>query len=70
MADIADRANDLVLERMEQHLAARTPAMGGAVAEECEDCGAPIPEGRRLALAGRGCTLCVECQGYHERRAG
>ncbi len=29
MADIADRANDLMLERMEQHLAARTPAMGG-----------------------------------------
>jgi len=38
----------------------------GESAFECEDCGEPIPEGRRKAAPG--CTRCVPCQHYHERR--
>ncbi|GJN49458.1 MULTISPECIES: TraR/DksA C4-type zinc finger protein [Pseudomonas] len=68
MADDVDIANENVLKHVEQMLAARQPANGGVCAEECEDCGEPIPEGRRLALAGRGCLRCIECQGYHDRR--
>ncbi|MCY1297051.1 phage/conjugal plasmid C-4 type zinc finger protein, TraR family [compost metagenome] len=67
--DIADIANDSVLLQMEQRLAARQPAQGGASAEECADCGDPIPPARRLAMAGRGCVRCIECQGLAERRA-
>ncbi|MCY1311011.1 phage/conjugal plasmid C-4 type zinc finger protein, TraR family [compost metagenome] len=66
--DIADIANDNLLLQLEQHLAARQPAEGVS-AEDCEDCGDPIPVARRLALAGRGCVRCIECQGQAERRA-
>lgn len=69
MADLADRANDLVLERIEQTLAARKPA-SLRVTAECEGCGAPIPPERLQAMKGRGCTMCVPCQSYYERRAG
>ena len=34
-------------------------------AEFCEECGADIPEARRLAIPG--VQLCVECQGRSER---
>jgi phage/conjugal plasmid C-4 type zinc finger TraR family protein len=70
MADAADIANDLVLLRMEQQLAARQPEQGGASAEDCEDCGGPIPVARQLAMVGRGCLRCVECQQAHERKGG
>lgn len=69
MADIADVANDLVLLRMEQQLAARQPGLV-VTAEDCEDCGGPIPLARQQALAGRGCLRCVECQQWHERKGG
>ncbi|WP_312247317.1 TraR/DksA C4-type zinc finger protein [Stutzerimonas nitrititolerans] len=68
MADNADRANDLVLERLDRTLAARVPAQPGRVLEECEECGDPIPFERVQALAKMECLRCVECQGYHERR--
>lgn len=32
----------------------------------CLDCGEPIPEARQKAVAG--CTLCVLCQAYTEKR--
>ncbi|WP_027711873.1 TraR/DksA family transcriptional regulator [Dickeya chrysanthemi] len=32
----------------------------------CEDCDAPIPEARRLAIPGVAC--CVSCQEIRERR--
>jgi phage/conjugal plasmid C-4 type zinc finger TraR family protein len=35
-------------------------------AEECEDCGDPIPEKRREAMPG--CTTCVRCQAKREAR--
>jgi len=34
----------------------------------CADCGAEIPEARRLAI--RGVRLCVACQSAHDREAG
>lgn len=63
MADIADFANDLVLERVDQALAARRIAAKLALAAHsfqfCEECGEPIPEARRVAQPG--CTHCVDC---------
>lgn len=50
-------------EALERQLA-RMPT--GESAEECEDCGDPIPEERRQAY--RGCTRCVKCQARAERR--
>ncbi|MED5608507.1 TraR/DksA C4-type zinc finger protein [Pseudomonas sp. JH-2] len=66
MADIADKANDLVLERMDAYLAARKPVEGGASLDECLDCGDPIPVARQLAAPG--CTLCTWCQALSEQR--
>jgi phage/conjugal plasmid C-4 type zinc finger TraR family protein len=33
---------------------------------ECIDCGEPIPEARRNAVMG--CTMCIECQIYNDKR--
>ncbi|WP_137822144.1 TraR/DksA C4-type zinc finger protein [Pseudomonas sp. D(2018)] len=38
----------------------------GESAEDCDSCGAEIPEARRLAVPG--CRFCVECQGNLEGR--
>ncbi|HHX4468973.1 TPA: TraR/DksA C4-type zinc finger protein, partial [Pseudomonas aeruginosa] len=66
MADIADHANDLVLERMEAALAARALVVASESAHECECCGEPIPPRRREAVPG--CQTCIECQSFNERR--
>ena len=69
MADIADFANDLVQERIDQALAARTAAKPSLAAHSflyCEVCDGAIPEARRLAEAG--CTQCVGCQSITEKR--
>lgn len=69
VADIADFANDLVQERLDQALAARRAAKPDLVAHSfliCESCEDPIPEPRRLALPG--CTQCVTCQSLDETR--
>lgn len=66
MADAADRAGDLIEERMAQALAGR----GGPAAPSeqfCLDCDDAIPE-RRRALGG--VTRCVGCQEIHEARGG
>lgn len=34
--------------------------------EECEKCGDPIPEARRLLIPG--VTMCVDCKARQERR--
>lgn len=38
---------------------------GGESLAECADCGEPIPEARRLAVAG--VTLCIACQTEADR---
>lgn len=65
MVDIVDVANDNIMLLDEIRLASRRPAEV-QVAEECEDCGDEIPEARRLALLGRDCIRCVECQTQEE----
>ncbi|MBT0622717.1 TraR/DksA family transcriptional regulator [Pseudomonas fluorescens] len=69
MADIADFANDLVQERLDQALAARS-ALKSAIAAHsfmfCEGCETPIPLARRVAIPG--CTQCVSCQTIDEAR--
>ena len=37
----------------------------GESAEECDECGAPIPEARRKAIPG--VRLCIDCQSAHEK---
>jgi phage/conjugal plasmid C-4 type zinc finger TraR family protein len=70
VADIADFANDLVQERLDQALAARRNAAKPALAAHsflfCEGCDEPIPEARRLAQPG--CTQCVDCLAIKESR--
>lgn len=68
MADIADIANDRMLLELDQRLAARGLTRPRYVAEECEDCGVPIPFERVQALAKMDCLRCVDCQGFHEKR--
>jgi len=70
MADIADFANDLVLERVDQALAARRIAAKPALAAHsflfCEECNEAIPEARRVAQPG--CTHCVDCLSLAEMK--
>ncbi|UCL88728.1 TraR/DksA family transcriptional regulator [Pseudomonas sp. HS-18] len=66
MADIADRANDLMLDNLEALLAARQPAKARHSLAECLDCGEEIPPARQLAAPG--CTLCTWCQSLSEQR--
>ncbi|CDH68947.1 hypothetical protein P38_0622 [Pseudomonas aeruginosa MH38] len=66
MADLADHANELVLARLDGLLAARPALAIRESAEDCEDCGEPIPQARRRAAPG--CSRCIDCQDRHERR--
>lgn len=70
MADIADIANDRIQIELDQRLAVHGLTRPRQVAEECEECGDPIPFERVQALAKLDCLRCVECQGFHERRGG
>ena len=45
---------------------ARSHLRHGESAEFCEECGEPIPERRRLAIAG--VKLCIDCQTAHDRK--
>uniref|UniRef100_UPI0030D734A0 TraR/DksA C4-type zinc finger protein n=1 Tax=Pseudomonas sp. EL_65y_Pfl1_R83 TaxID=3088697 RepID=UPI0030D734A0 len=63
MADIADLANDLVQERIDQAVAARLALMSSTALHSlmfCDECDEPIPDARRLAQPG--CTLCIGCK--------
>ncbi|MNR64564.1 hypothetical protein D3C85_1872500 [compost metagenome] len=67
MADHCDMADELIEQQLAialSHHHARLPTGAGAL--ECEDCGDPIPEPRRMALPG--CVTCVDCQGLREAR--
>ena len=69
MADIADFANDLVQERLDQALAARNANKSATHAHSlmfCEGCEVPIPAARRVAIPG--CTQCVICESIDEVR--
>lgn len=63
-ADIAQRNQELLERRnLEAHLSSMPQ---GESAEECEECGATIPEKRRQAAPGY--TRCIRCQEDFERR--
>ncbi|WP_371370010.1 TraR/DksA family transcriptional regulator [Pseudomonas sp. QL9] len=64
MADLADYANDLMLERLDALLAARRSNTANGAAEDCQVCGEPIPEARRQAVPG--CDRCLDCQALEE----
>ncbi|MDI3357118.1 TraR/DksA family transcriptional regulator [Pseudomonas sp. UYIF39] len=69
MVDIADFANGLVQEHLDQALAVRSavkPALAAHSFLFCEACDEAIPEARRLAELG--CTQCVNCQSITEAR--
>nr|DAL36052.1 MAG TPA_asm: DnaK suppressor protein [Caudoviricetes sp.] len=51
---------------MDAALAARRPAVFRESAVECEGCGDPIPEARRVAVPG--CVFCIDCQSFAEKR--
>ena len=44
---------------------ARSQLAEGESAEECDECGAPIPEARRKAIPG--VRLCIDCQSAREK---
>lgn len=55
---------DAIIERMEQMTALfieqhRKTVYSGESATHCEECGEPIPEARRKAIA---CKYCLSCQ--------
>ena len=68
MADAADYADGAIEQHLAQALRARPAGNPGQCALECEGCGYPIPEDRRLAMLGRGCTRCIECQELADKR--
>ena len=61
---------DAIIERMEQMTTlfieeARKSIFTGESAINCEECGEPIPESRRKAIA---CKYCLSCQTEMERK--
>lgn len=71
MTDDIDRASEREAELLAEALyqqARRAGLTGKTVADsatECAECGAPIPQARRVAVPG--CQLCVACQSRAER---
>ncbi|MCI2290169.1 TraR/DksA family transcriptional regulator [Enterobacter sp. I4] len=66
MADYIDLAQAREQEDRERHIhhARRRPALPSRFL--CEDCEAPIPEARRMAVPG--VALCVTCQEIAEMK--
>lgn len=59
---VQDQIDDSVKDAI---AAARSRMPQGDSAEECEDCGEPIPAKRRAALAG--VRTCVACQAERDK---
>ncbi|TBM13019.1 TraR/DksA family transcriptional regulator [Hafnia alvei] len=64
MADIIDRAQELQQHQLERQIAAARQSYHSVSADTCEDCDAPIPEARRMAITGVQC--CIHCQQIRE----
>lgn len=62
MADEADIAQSMIPEVDASAISFRF-SLPSAI--ECEECGEPIPEKRRLL---GGVTMCVYCQEFHEKQ--
>lgn len=66
MSDIADLANDAMQESLDRILAQRTKPSTEVSATECDECGADIPEARRIAVPGT--EHCTDCASMLERK--
>lgn len=68
LGDIADRASAREAEMLADSIAEqrRRTHYDQPSLEECEECGAHIPQARRLAVPG--VRLCVACQTAAEKR--
>ena len=65
---VQDQIDDTVKDAV---LGARARLPAGESAEFCDDCGEPIPEGRRRALPGaRTCVACQSERDSEARRSG
>ena len=60
---VQDQIDDTILDAV---VSARARIPAGASAEECDECGEAIPEGRRAALPG--VRTCVNCQSVRDSR--
>lgn len=64
--DDIDRAQAWELELWEARQRAASQRMDeGPSALECEDCGEPIPEARRIAVPH--CVTCIDCKRIREK---
>lgn len=61
---VQDQIDASVADAVEK---ARSRLPSGESLSHCEACDKPIPEGRRLAIAG--VRLCVDCQQLEDERA-
>ncbi|MCQ2994196.1 TraR/DksA C4-type zinc finger protein [Pseudomonas syringae] len=67
MADVIDIANEQADYILQVALGRHKRSLVTAVsAENCDNCGEPIPEARRAAVPG--CDTCIVCQTFLERR--
>ncbi|SHE99577.1 transcriptional regulator, TraR/DksA family [Modicisalibacter ilicicola DSM 19980] len=66
MADNADRAAEIIENRLEGAIGNIRVPDTVASDPECEDCGIEIPQARRLAAPW--VTTCIECQGIRENK--
>lgn len=60
MADAMDRAQQWEQESRERHINNARSRIAAPSRFICEECDAPIPEARRIAIPGVSC--CVTCQ--------
>lgn len=67
MSKEIDRASDHEILMREQQIKTITNRLVSVSAFECEDCGKPIPEARRIA--SQGCTRCIDCQTIFELKS-
>ncbi len=64
MFDVIDRASQYADEMLERQISAHVNRPVGVSAFECQDCGQPISEKRRMIIAG--VTRCAPCQDVFE----
>lgn len=69
MTDDVDRAQareaELLSDALRDHARRARKGLGAVSAQDCGDCGEPIPEARRTAQPG--CQLCIACQRRMEK---
>ncbi|MCL0002453.1 TraR/DksA family transcriptional regulator [Providencia rettgeri] len=67
MSKEIDRASEHEMLIREQQIKTITNRLVSVSAFECEDCGKPIPEERRIA--SQGCIRCIDCQTIFELKS-